>query len=44
VRGVFFNWDKFYFDFNNKVSVPLPQTSGGAFWTFGVSLNFRAGD
>jgi hypothetical protein len=48
VRGVFLAWDNLYIDYNNRslpgMTVPLPKTSGGAFWTFGVSLNFRAGD
>ncbi|HEY1089386.1 MAG TPA: hypothetical protein VGE37_16910 [Archangium sp.] len=44
VRGVFFNWDKLYQDFNNKVFVQLSQPSGGSFWTVGITLTFRAGD
>lgn len=43
-RGVFFNWDKLYQDFNNKVFVQLSKPSGGSFWTFGLTLTFRAGE
>ena len=47
-RGIFFNWDKFYLDFNNRDlpgnTLPLASPLGGSFWTFGLTLNFRAGD
>lgn len=48
VRGVFFDWSSYYIDFNNRstpgATIALPQTSGGAFWTFGLALTLRAGD
>ncbi len=48
VRGVFLNWDKFYLDFNNRDvpgnTIPLAKPLGGSFWTFGLSLTFRAGE
>ncbi|MHB8877211.1 MAG: hypothetical protein ACYC8T_26230 [Myxococcaceae bacterium] len=40
-RGVFLNWDKYYYDYDGKVFVNLPRGSGGSFWTFGLSLDFR---
>lgn len=47
-RGISLNWNTYYIDYNNRsqpgASVNLPKTSGGSFWTFGISLNFRAGD
>lgn len=47
-RGVFLNWNSFYIDYNNRSApgntIALPKSSGGSFWTFGLSLNFRAGD
>lgn len=43
-RGVFPQWDKFYTDFYGRVFAQLPQGSGGAFWTLGASLHFRAGE
>lgn len=47
-RGTFFKWDNFYIDYNNRTvpgaTIPLPKGSGGAFWTIGVSLTFRAGE
>ena len=48
VRGVFLNWDKFYLDFNNRDvpgnTIPLAKPLGGSFWTFGISMTFRAGE
>lgn len=48
VRGIFLNWDKFYLDFNNRDvpgnTLPLASPLGGSFWTFGISLIFRAGE
>lgn len=44
VKGTFFDWRKLYTDFDNQVFVELPEGSGGAFWTFGLTLTFRAGD
>jgi hypothetical protein len=47
-RGVFLNWDKFYLDFNNRDvpgnSIALAKPLGGSFWTFGISMTFRAGE
>lgn len=43
-RGVFFNWEKLYTDYNNNQFFALSSPSGGSFWTMGVSLTFRAGD
>lgn len=43
-RGVFFNWDKFYQDYDNKVFIALSSPSGGSFWTFGLTITLRAGD
>lgn len=43
-RGVFFNWEKLYVDYNNNQFFPLSAPSGGSFWTLGLSLTFRAGD
>jgi hypothetical protein len=47
-RGVFFNWNKFYLDYNNRDvpgnTITLDKPSGGAFWTFGLALTFRAGE
>jgi hypothetical protein len=47
-RGVFFSWDNYFLDYQNRalpgMTIPLPKTSGGAFWTFGVSISLRAGD
>lgn len=48
VRGVFLNWEKFYLDFNNRDvpgnTIPLAKPLGGSFWTFGISMTFRAGE
>ena len=48
VRGVFFSWNKLYLNYIDRSlpgnTLPLPQGSGGSFWTFGLSLSFRAGD
>ena len=48
VRGIFLDWNAFYIDFNNRslpgATIALPQSSGGSFWTFGLNINFRAGD
>jgi hypothetical protein len=44
VRGLFLDWRTLYLNYNEGVSIALPKGSGGAFWTFGLSLNFRAGD
>ena len=45
---MFLNWSNFYVDYNNRSSpgatIALPNGSGGAFWTFGLSLTLRAGD
>jgi hypothetical protein len=47
-RGIFLSWDKFYFDYNNRDqpgnTVTLAKPLGGSFWTFGISLTFRAGE
>lgn len=51
-RGVFLNWSKFYLDFNNRdentcggpCTLPLANPLGGSFWTFGISMTFRAGE
>lgn len=43
-RGVFFNWEKLYTDFNNNQFFALSSPSGGSFWTLGVAMTFRAGD
>ncbi|MEW6431579.1 MAG: hypothetical protein AB1730_08710 [Myxococcota bacterium] len=47
-RGAFLKWNSLYLDFNNRDvpgnTVPLPNGLGGAFWTLGLSLTFRAGD
>lgn len=47
-RGAFLKWNNLYLDFNNRDvpgnTLPLPNGLGGAFWTAGISLNFRAGD
>ncbi len=47
-RGVFFNWEKYYLDYNNSDlpgnMVQLSAPSGGSFWTLGIALTFRAGD
>ncbi|MFZ5445400.1 MAG: hypothetical protein ACOZQL_35745 [Myxococcota bacterium] len=47
-RGIFFNWEKFYLDYNNRdqpgATVTLSKPSGGSFWTFGLTLTFRAGE
>ncbi len=40
-RGIFLNWDTYYLNYDAKQSVPLPKGSGGAFWTVGLSLDFR---
>lgn len=48
VRGVFFAWEKLYLNYFERAvpgnTVLLPGGSGGSFWTFGLSLSFRAGD
>ncbi len=44
VKGTFFQWHTFYLDFDNKVSLPLPKGSGGAFWFPGVEVIFRFGE
>jgi len=48
VRGVFLDWSSLYVNFANRGvagnTIPLPEHSGGSFWTFGGSLTFRAGD
>ncbi len=44
VRGVFLLWNNFYFDFQNRVSQPLAEGSGGSFWTIGLALTFRYGE
>ena len=42
VRGIFFNWEKFYLDYNNRDvagnTVTLSKPSGGSFWTVGLTL------
>jgi hypothetical protein len=51
-RGIFLNWEKFYLDFNNRdadtcggpCTIPLAKPLGGSFWTFGISMTFRAGE
>lgn len=47
-RGIFMEFDSFFRDWANRGvagnSWPLPQGSGGNFWTFGVALTFRAGE
>ena len=47
-RGVFLSWEKFYLDFNNRDvegnTIPLDKPLGGSFWTFGISMTFRAGE
>lgn len=51
-RGIFLNWEKFYLDFNNRdantcggpCTIPLARPLGGSFWTFGISMTFRAGE
>ncbi len=47
-RGIFLNWEKFYLDFNNRDvpgnTIPLAKPLGGSFWTFGISMTFRAGE
>lgn len=47
-RNALFNWDKFYLDYNNRDvpgnTISLAKPSGGAFWTFGLALTFRAGE
>jgi hypothetical protein len=47
-RGAFLKWNSLYLDFNNRDvpgnTIPLPNGLGGAFWTVGLSLNFRAGE
>ncbi len=43
-RGIFPQWDKIYWDFNNRQYVNLPKGPGGSFWTLGLSLHFRAGE
>jgi hypothetical protein len=45
VRGVFPQWNNFYIDYDNRQlagnTLPLPNGSGGSFWTFGLALTFR---
>jgi hypothetical protein len=47
VRGVFLDWSNLYLNFAKRSvagnTIPLPDHSGGSFWTFGVALVFRAG-
>jgi hypothetical protein len=47
-RGVFLSWDKYYRDYNNRDvagnTIALAKPLGGSFWTFGISLTFRAGE
>lgn len=47
-RGIFLSWDKFYNDYNNRDvpgnTITLAKPLGGSFWTFGLSLTFRAGE
>ncbi|MEW5742246.1 MAG: hypothetical protein AB1938_25240 [Myxococcota bacterium] len=47
-RGVFLKWNSLYLDFDNRDvpgnTIALPNGLGGAFWTVGLSLNFRAGE
>ena len=47
-RAFFLDYDKFYLDYYNRdlpgSTIGLPQHSGGNFFTFGLSLHFRAGD
>jgi hypothetical protein len=48
VRGVFLDFSNLYLNFLDRSAagntIPLPAHSGGSFWTFGVALEFRAGD
>lgn len=48
VKGAFLQYDKWYIDYDQRAvqgnTVKLPGGSGGAFWTFGLQLHFRAGD
>ncbi len=45
VRGVLLQWGNFYIDYDRRNvegnTLKLTRGSGGAFWTFGVSLDFR---
>jgi hypothetical protein len=47
-RGAFLKWNALYLDFDHRDvpgnTLPLPNGLGGAFWTVGLSLNFRAGE
>lgn len=44
VRGTFMMWKNFYLDYDNRVSIPLPNGSGGAFWSPGIEVLFRFGE
>jgi hypothetical protein len=44
VKGTFLQWHTFYLDFDNKVTMPLPKGSGGAFWFPGLEVIFRFGE
>ncbi|GMU61789.1 MAG: hypothetical protein AMXMBFR34_35520 [Myxococcaceae bacterium] len=47
-KGVFLKWNSLYLNFDQRDvpgnTLPLPNGLGGAFWTVGLSVNFRAGD
>jgi hypothetical protein len=48
-RGIFFNWNNLYLDFENRAvpgnTLPLGNVgSVGSFFTFGISVTLRAGD
>lgn len=44
-RGVLLQWGSFYLDYDRRAqagnTIALSKGSGGAFWTLGVSLDFR---
>ena len=48
VRAFFMSYDKFYIDYYSRgqpgADLPLPQSSGGNFVTFGIAVHFRAGE
>lgn len=44
-RGILLQWSNFYLDYDGRTlagnTLALPKGSGGAFWTLGLSLDFR---
>ena len=48
VKGIFTSWDKYYIDFENRAdpgnTITLHPVSGGAIWSFGLTLTFRGGE